>query len=129
MLIQPFFAHRRPTIQGWRALIVGLMATLFALSGVAHAAPPPNGTPPCHMTAQMADMGMMSPPGSPAKPPTKAPADMMAMNCCVGCLPTAVSPVVISEPAYLVRPIAFERRDVLRDGLVPSPELGPPRTA
>ena len=124
MPTQSFSAHRRRTIRGWRALVLGLMATLFALSGVARAATPPNGTPPCHMAAG----GMMAS-GSPAKAPAKAPADMMAMNCCVGCLPTTAGPLVISETARPSRPVAFERWEVLRDGLARAPELGPPRTA
>jgi hypothetical protein len=101
----------------WRALILGLIALLFAVSGVARAAPPPGEAPPCHMTAHKSG----APKGS-------GHADMMAMNCCVGCLAGLAAPV--PTPARLARSvvIAFPAVDIRRDGLAPSPELGPPRT-
>lgn len=106
----------------WRALVFSLMAALFAVSGVARAAPPLE-TPPCHETQQSHHQA----------PPTdhdRKPAPIqMAMNCCLGCMPAepaAAPPVAFAPPS---RQHLFAGPMALREGLAVAPELGPPRAA
>ncbi|HEX5378961.1 MAG TPA: hypothetical protein VFW47_10325 [Phenylobacterium sp.] len=103
-----------------RALLFGLMALLFVASGVARAAPAPGAVPPCHAMADMTSQRHT--------PADKAPRpDMLAMNCCLGCLPSQAqaTPVAVRTPTPAR--LAFVVRAPLRDGLALAPELGPPR--
>ncbi len=108
----------------WRTLFLALMATLFAVSGIARAAPAQGGeTPPCHAMA-MATMDQQTP-----KPKTPVRQDMLAMNCCLGCLPERAQALETTAPAPVIQPVVFEHGEPLLDGLSPPPELGPPRAA
>jgi hypothetical protein len=103
-----------------RALLLCLIATLFVASGIARAAPP-SEPPACHMAAT--DMGA----GHPAPKHEPAQHDMLAMNCCLGCLPSLAAPIAV--PGERPERIVFDlRQSPLHDrSLVP--ELGPPRAA
>lgn len=105
----------------WRALILALAALLFAASGVARAAPPAGEPAPCHMTIGSADIDAGHPKSKPAQH------DMMAMNCCLGCLPSLTAP--IAAPRERLERIAFDLRLSPLSGLSLAPELGPPREA
>ena len=104
-----------------RALLLCLVATLFVASGIARAAPPPTEPPPCHMTA--AEMGA----GHPAPKHAPAQHDMLAMNCCLGCLPSLAAPIAGSRERP--RRIVFDLRQPRLQGRSLVPELGPPRAA
>jgi hypothetical protein len=104
-----------------RALLLGLIAILFVVSGVARAAPPPTEPPPCHMTA--AEMGA----GHPAPKHAPIQHDMLAMNCCLGCLPSLAAP--IAAPREQPQRIVFDLRLAPLQGRSLAPELGPPRAA
>jgi hypothetical protein len=105
-----------------RALLLCLIATLFVASGIARAAPPPTEPPPCHMTtADMSDMGSGHP--TPKHGPVQH--DMLAMNCCLGCLPSLVAP--IAGPRQQPQRIVFDLRQSPMQGRSLVPELGPPR--
>lgn len=109
-------------MSGWRTLLLALMAMLFAMSGIARAAPAPGGEPPpCHAMA-MAGMDHQAP-----KPKAPVRQDMLAMNCCLGCLPERTQAVEAAGLAPIAQPVAFELGHTLLDGLSPPPELGPPR--
>jgi hypothetical protein len=103
----------------WRVLLLALAAMLFAVSGVARAAPTPGSPPPCHAMVQAAQHHAPRP---------EAPAhDMAAMNCCLGCLPGLAAPTPLAGPAQRPLTIAFDLFQTLQDGLSTPPELGPPR--
>jgi hypothetical protein len=104
-----------------RALLLCLVATLFVVSGVARAAPPPTEPPPCHMTAAAMDPGHPTPKHAPVQH------DMLAMNCCLGCLPSLASSV--AAPRAQPRRIVFDLRQAPLQGRSLVPELGPPRAA
>lgn len=104
-----------------RALLLCLVATLFVVSGVARAAPPPTAPSPCHMTA--AEMGA----GRPTPKHAPVQHDMLAMNCCLGCLPSLAAP--IAEPHEQPQRLVFDLRQAPLQGRSLVPELGPPRAA
>jgi hypothetical protein len=105
-----------------RTLLLCLIATLFVASGIARAAPQPTEPPPCHMTAAaMSDMD----PGHPAPKPGPVQHDMLAMNCCLGCLPSLAAP--IAGPGEQPQRIVFDLRQPPLQGRSLVPELGPPR--
>ncbi len=106
-----------------RLLIVGLAALLFAGAGVARATPPPGQAPPCHMTMAAEHQGHA--PANPGKPRP----DMMAMNCCLACLPTPALTVAAATPLRRPAPAVFALSRDRFEGRVLAPELGPPRTA
>lgn len=107
-----------------RALLLCLITTLFVVSGIARAAPPSTGLPPCHMmAAEMPDTSA----GRPAPTPTPTQHDMLAMNCCLGCLPSLAAP--ISGSRERPQRIAFDLRQPRLQGRSLVPELGPPRAA
>lgn len=117
-------------MSGCRTLLLALMAMLFAASGIARAAPAPGGEPPpCHAMAMAKMDGHAAPHPAPVKKAPVHPADMMAMNCCLGCLPEPAAALGAEAPATTMRPVAFELGHALLDGLSPPPELGPPRVA
>ena len=104
-----------------RALLLCLVATLFVASGVARAAPPPAEPAPCHMTA--ADIGSDQP--APKHKPVQH--DMLAMNCCLGCLPSLAA--LVAVPGEQPERIVFDLRQSPLHGRSLVPELGPPRAA
>lgn len=107
-----------------RALLLGLIATLFVVSGIARAAPPPTEPSPCHMMAAgMSGMGA----GHPTPKHQPAQHDMLAMNCCLGCLPSLAAP--ITEPDEHPQRIVFDLGQSPLQGRSLVPELGPPRAA
>lgn len=102
-----------------RALLLCLVAALFVAGGIARAAPPPTEPPPCHMTA--AEMGSDHP--APKHAPVQH--DMLAMNCCLGCLPSLATP--ISATGEQPERVVFDLRQSPLQGRSLAPELGPPR--
>ena len=106
-----------------RALLLCLIAALFVAGGIARAAPPPGEPPPCHLMPGMADMGS----GRPAPKHGPAQHDMLAMNCCLGCLPSLAAPIGGSRERP--RRIVFDLRQPRLQGRSLVPELGPPRAA
>jgi hypothetical protein len=106
-----------------RVLLLCLIATLFVASGIARAAPPPTAPPPCHMMAAMSDMD----PGQPTPKHSPIQHDMLAMNCCLGCLPSLAAPV--RAPGQNPERIVFHLSQVPLHGRSLAPELGPPRQA
>lgn len=105
----------------WRALILALATLLFAVSGVASAAPPPGEPAPCHLAVGMAAPEV----GHPKPGPVQH--DMLAMNCCLGCLPSLAAP--IAAAAERPERMVFDLRQPRLSGRSLPPELGPPRAA
>jgi hypothetical protein len=99
-----------------RALLLVLIASLFAFSGVARAAPASSGEPPCHQAPAQ--------PGPAHHDPGKA---MAAVNCCVGCMP---APQVAPASPVALSPIAapaYETPAGPLSGLAHAPDPRPPR--
>ncbi|MFZ0268000.1 hypothetical protein [Caulobacter sp.] len=115
---------------GLRTLMLILLAAVFAVGGPLRALPAhAEAAPPCHEVAadmdrsggELADMVHDKAPAHKPKP------GALAMNCCAGCLPTAVRDIAMATaPGAAVR-LGFPALSQSLDGLSPAPEHGPPR--
>lgn len=95
----------------WRALLLVLIAALFAAGTMARAMPA--AAPPCHEDA-----------GGHQQ---KERPGMLAVGCCVGCMPApaAAEAAPLVPGAASALPVPAAARPL--DGLTPAPEPHPPR--
>jgi len=109
-------------MRGLRTLMLILLAAVFAVGGPLRAVPAHAGAPACHEMA-----GAMEGSAPHKAPAHKSKPDLLAMNCCAGCLPTAVRDAAPALAPGQVLRVAFAPFSQALDGLSPAPEHGPPR--
>lgn len=111
-------------MRGLRPLLLILLAALFVVGGPLRMAPAQAGTmaPACHeMTGQTADETPDQPPPHERQP------QVMAANCCVGCLPAAARDLAPGLVPTRADKAVFHARQRRLEGLSLAPEHGPPR--
>jgi len=109
-------------MRGLRTLMLILLAAVFAVGGPLRAVPAHAGASACHEMA-----GAMEGPRPHKAPAHKSKPDLLALGCCVGCLPAAArDAATVLAPGLRLR-VAFAPFSQVLDGLSPAPEHGPPR--
>ncbi|AQR62132.1 hypothetical protein BZG35_11115 [Brevundimonas sp. LM2] len=104
----------------FRTLLMLLGALGVLLLGATSPVMAETGPPPCHEMAGMVGMDHGTPTSTPERP-------MKSMACCVACIATLGVPPPLRSAVALprARPVALDR--ALPNGLLTTPETGPPK--